>query len=111
MQRLNVRNIPDEIYRQFEQEAARQERSTEAHARFVIAQSVLREAALTGADRYRREFSARLRQLLPLVNEAVSRPGPNYQPPIDAAALAERLGEANPTGGDELVFRPRCPGF
>ena len=30
MQRLNVRNIPDEIYRQFEQEAARQERSTEA---------------------------------------------------------------------------------
>ena len=51
MQRLNVRNIPDEIYRQFEQEAARQERSTEAHARFVIAQSVQREAALTGADR------------------------------------------------------------
>ena len=58
MQRLNVRNIPDEIYRQFEQEAARQERSTEAHARFVIAQSVQREAALTGADRYRRELSA-----------------------------------------------------
>ncbi|WP_446488496.1 FitA-like ribbon-helix-helix domain-containing protein [Enterobacter hormaechei] len=77
MQRLNVRNIPDEIYRQFEQEAARQERSTEAHARFVIAQSVQREAALTGADRYRRELSARLRHLLPLVNEAASRPGPN----------------------------------
>ncbi|MBD7493148.1 FitA-like ribbon-helix-helix domain-containing protein [Klebsiella pneumoniae] len=96
MQRLNVRNIPDEIYRQFEQEAARQERSTEAHARFVIAQSVQREAALTGADRYRRELSARLRHLLPLVNEAASRPGPNYQPPMDAAALAERLGEANP---------------
>lgn len=33
---------------------------------------------------------------MPLVNEAASRPGPNYQPPMDAAALAERLGEANP---------------
>ena len=70
----------------------RQERSTEVHARFMIAQSVQREAALTGADRYRRELSARLRQLLPLINEAASRPGPNYQPPMDAAALAERLG-------------------
>ncbi|WP_061800035.1 FitA-like ribbon-helix-helix domain-containing protein [Serratia ficaria] len=96
MQRLNVRNIDDDIYKQFEQEAARQERSTEAHARFVIAQSVRREAALTGADRYRWELSARLNHLLPLVNEAAPNPGPGYQPPMDAAALAERLGEANP---------------
>ncbi|MCY0629480.1 hypothetical protein OVX87_31700 [Klebsiella pneumoniae] len=76
MQRLNVRNIPDEIYRQFEQEAARQERSTEAHARFVIAQSVQREAALTGADRYRRELSARLRHLLPWSTKRPPAPAP-----------------------------------
>jgi len=96
MQRLNVRNIPDDIYQQFEREAARQERSTEAHARYVIAQSVRQEEHVTGADLYCREISARLKLVLPLVNAAAARPGSEFRPAISPAAFAEQLGLADP---------------
>lgn len=96
MQRLNVRNIPDEIYQQFEREAARQERSTEAHARYVIAQSVRQEEYVTGADLYCRELSRRLNLVLPLANEAAARPGSEFRPAMSPAAFAEQLGETDP---------------
>ena len=61
----------------------------------MIAQSVQREAALTGADRYRRELSARLRHLLPRSTKRPPAPAP--LPAADGRGRpAERLGEANP---------------
>jgi len=96
MQRLNVRNIPDEIYQLFEREATRQERSTEAHARYVIAQSVKQEGSLTGADHYCREISSRLNLVLPLANEAAARPGSEFRHAMSPAAFAEQLGETDP---------------
>ena len=96
MQRLNVRSIPDEVYTQFEAQAASQERSTEAHARWVIAQAVKSDAQLSMADRYCKEMSSRLNLLLPLVNEVIRRPSSNYQAAMGPVAFAEQLGEADP---------------
>lgn len=96
MQRLNIRNITDEIFRLFEAEASRQERSLEAHGRYLLTQSVLRDNRMSGAELYAKEFCERLNQVLPVFNRALDRPGPGHQKPVSKAELAERLGEKNP---------------
>ncbi|HEM7567108.1 TPA: hypothetical protein U2J78_004969 [Serratia marcescens] len=90
MKRLTIRNIPEDIYAEFEKQAAENERSTESHARYAIIRMSQSKTELSGADMYQKEFSDRINTLLSLINRI---PSASNTPP---ALLAELLGEKNP---------------
>lgn len=80
MKRLTIRNIPEDIYAEFENQAAENERSTESHARYAIIRMAQSKTELSGADMYQKEFSDRLNTLLSLINRipSASNTPPHY---------------------------------
>lgn len=90
MKRLTIRNIPDDIYAEFEKQASINERSMESHARYIVTNAVTNKIKLRGSEMYQQELTDRLNYLMSLVKNVPTEV--NLHP----ALLAERLGEENP---------------
>lgn len=87
MKRLTIRNIPEDIYAEFEKQASINERSVESHARYIVTNAVTSKVKQSGSEIYQHELTNRLNYLMSLVKNIPTEM--NLHP----ALLAERLGE------------------